>query len=194
MVGNFRPQSAVGATVQRLPMPHGTGSVASAARLLGVGRTFEAGMPGCSARIRVLRGINLNVFPGDMLAITGPPGSGKSTLLLTLAGIVEPDAGSIDWLSAHGRKMRLPDGIEYIPPLSARETIKWMEQALSQSVGMILLDNGLAAFGADGKSGARELLLALRRAQKTVVISGREGGMLRPYCSRMVRLHEGRIC
>ena len=42
-----------------------------------------------------LRGANIEVGSGEILAIMGPSGSGKSTLLHCLAGILAPDSGEI---------------------------------------------------------------------------------------------------
>ncbi len=42
----------------------------------------------------VLRDLNLDVRPGDLIALMGPSGSGKTTALSVLAGLREPDAGS----------------------------------------------------------------------------------------------------
>ncbi len=42
-----------------------------------------------------LRGVNLAVTSGEILAVMGPSGSGKSTLLHCLAGILVPDRGEI---------------------------------------------------------------------------------------------------
>jgi putative ABC transport system ATP-binding protein len=45
--------------------------------------------------IPVLVGINLDVYPGDYVALMGPSGSGKSTLLNLIAGIDKPTSGVI---------------------------------------------------------------------------------------------------
>jgi putative ABC transport system ATP-binding protein len=42
-----------------------------------------------------LRGANISVAKGEILAVMGPSGSGKSTLLHCLAGILAPDSGEV---------------------------------------------------------------------------------------------------
>jgi ABC-2 type transport system ATP-binding protein len=42
----------------------------------------------------VLRGVSLDVRPGEVLAVVGPNGAGKSTMLRILAGILHADAGT----------------------------------------------------------------------------------------------------
>lgn len=54
-------------------------------------RFFRAG----DEETLALQGVSLAVEPGETLAITGPSGSGKSTLLACLAGVDEPDGGTV---------------------------------------------------------------------------------------------------
>lgn len=49
-----------------------------------------------------LNRVNLNVMPGQSLAIMGASGSGKTTLLHTLAGILAPTSGSVTFVGPHG--------------------------------------------------------------------------------------------
>ncbi|MDR1635158.1 MAG: heme ABC transporter ATP-binding protein [Bifidobacteriaceae bacterium] len=53
---------------------------------------------------QILRGIDLTVRPGEILAVAGPNGAGKSTLLAVLAGDLRPTCGQVtlDGQPLHG--------------------------------------------------------------------------------------------
>ena len=71
--------------------------------------------------VHALRGIDLEVKHGEVLGIIGENGAGKSTLLKAVAGIFQPDEGSID---THGRRVSLMSiGVGFKWELSGRDNI-----------------------------------------------------------------------
>jgi len=57
----------------------------------GVDKVFKRG----AERIRVLRGLDVEIPEGEFLALMGPSGSGKSTLLNLIGGLDRPSAGQV---------------------------------------------------------------------------------------------------
>ena len=45
--------------------------------------------------VNILRGVDLDVAPGETLGVVGPSGSGKSTLMSVIAGLERPTSGSV---------------------------------------------------------------------------------------------------
>ncbi|HEY7560854.1 MAG TPA: ATP-binding cassette domain-containing protein, partial [Gaiellaceae bacterium] len=57
----------------------------------GVTKTYETG----KVRVEALKGVDLVVGRGDMVAIMGPSGCGKTTLLNCLSGLDSVDGGEV---------------------------------------------------------------------------------------------------
>jgi len=54
-------------------------------------REFRQG----TSRVRALRGVDLEVYPGELTLIVGPSGCGKTTLLSVISGILDPPSGEV---------------------------------------------------------------------------------------------------
>lgn len=61
-------------------------------RLQGIHKFFHRGQ---GHEVHALRGISLDIAPGEFVTIIGSNGAGKSTLLNTIAGVYPPDEGTI---------------------------------------------------------------------------------------------------
>jgi lipoprotein-releasing system ATP-binding protein len=69
--------------------------------LRGLTRSFEQG----GQRIDVLRGVDLDIMPGEIVALLGPSGSGKSTMLQAVGLLEGGFSGSIEIAGQQAEKL-----------------------------------------------------------------------------------------
>jgi len=85
--------------------------------------------------IQVLWDISFEVKKGEIVVIVGSNGSGKSTLLKTIAGLLRPRSGSIEFLGARLEKLHpydivnmglalVPEGRWVFPKMTVRENLE----------------------------------------------------------------------
>jgi ABC-2 type transport system ATP-binding protein len=81
--------------------------------------------------VQALRGVSLELRPGELLALLGPNGAGKTTLVRAIAGRVKLDGGSVELfgqpLEGSGGREGLgvvPQEIAVYPLLTARENLQ----------------------------------------------------------------------
>lgn len=89
---------------------------------------------------KVLNNVNLEIKKGECLGILGRNGCGKSTLLRTIAGVLEPDKGTIEVNGKIAPLMALGVGLE--PELSGYENIKLV--GVLMGMGKKELNNSVA--------------------------------------------------
>jgi putative ABC transport system ATP-binding protein len=68
--------------------------------------------------------VDIDVVPGQLLAVTGPSGSGKSTLLAVVAGLVVPDAGMVEPGDRASRSSVVFQSYGLLPVLTAAENVE----------------------------------------------------------------------
>ena len=102
-------------------------------------RAVSKSYPSADARLQVLRGVDLEIEAGELVAAVGPSGSGKSTLLNLIGGIDRPDSGTVridgvelerhdDRTLAAFRNRKLGfvfQSFHLIPVLTAVENVAW---------------------------------------------------------------------
>ena len=135
-------------------------------------------------RIAVLRGVDLHVAEGELVALVGANGAGKTTLLRTLSGVQPQSAGTIRFagepihrLSAHGRVARgivqVPEGRQVFAPLSVEDNLRLgafraararTAENLERMHALFPVLREKRALAAGTLSGGEQQMLALARA------------------------------
>ena len=172
-----------------------------ALRLTGVSREHGSG----DTVVHALRGVSLEVWPGELVAVMGPSGSGKSTLLNLAGALDRPTSGeiAIDGLVLGGLKAeqlaqlrRRRVGVVFqsynlIPALTAAENIALPLEldgqpvlAARQQARAVLKDLGLSGLAdrfPDQLSGGQQQRVAIARAlvgERRLVLADEPTGAL----------------
>ena len=136
-------------------------------------------------RIEVLRGISMDISNGEAVFLSGASGAGKTTLLYTLAGLEQPESGTVEF---EGRRLyagnsaaqaRLRNekmgfvfqGYFLLPELTALENVllpamigrKATERSAEESLGAVGLGDRLHHLPAE-LSGGEQQRVAIARA------------------------------
>jgi len=132
-----------------------------------------------STEIRAIRGLNLTVEEGEMIALVGPSGSGKTTLLNIIGGLDKASAGSVNVLGMEITSYEPEDLVEY-----RRKTVGHIFQTLNLIPTLTAAENvelPMVALGAskdDKANRVKELIevvgLGDRMNHKPVELSGGE--------------------
>jgi putative ABC transport system ATP-binding protein len=137
--------------------------MADVLRLRGVSKAYGAG----AGAVAALRGIDLTVGDGELVAVMGPSGSGKSTLLTIAGTLEEPDAGEV-WVCGadaaglgHDARARL-----------RRRSIGFVFQDLNLLPGLSALENVALPLELDGV-GTRQARAEAARILDELDLSGR---------------------
>lgn len=93
--------------------------------------------------VHVLRGVSLDVHPGEVVAIIGPSGSGKTTFIRTLNALETIDAGSVvvDGISLQSPDERRPSGKKQSQVRAARRELGMVFQRFNLFPHLTAVEN-----------------------------------------------------
>ena len=165
--------------------------------------------------VHALRGVDFELFPGEIVVLLGPSGSGKSTLLNILGGLDVPTAGRVVYrdqnlteageaaLTAYRREHVgfVFQFYNLIPSLTARENVALVTDISDapmtpeRALEMVGLTERLDHFPAQ-MSGGEQQRVAIARVNRelgtaTVVIT--HNAAIAGMADRVVRLADGRV-
>ena len=182
MAGPRTTFAIVPATTHGAPVHH---SLLVSVRALS--KTFDVGLRGCTARVRALDDLHLDVSRGEVVGIIGDAGAGKTTLLRCLARLLVHDKGMIELASTERHSVAavsyLQDPVELARLLDSDES--W---------DIAVVDNADAVLGDVG--GAFALLAAARRIRAVrgaMILAARDQRAIAPVTDRVIVLERGHL-
>lgn len=129
----------------------------------GLEKSFGSG----SNKLQVLKGVDMSIKQGEMVALMGPSGSGKSTLLNIIGGLLSGDGGSIT-LGDRTYGLKGPSSVVDV----RRELVGWIFQDFHLLDNLTAIDNVAMALELSGMS-ANEAEKAAALALEKVGLSDR---------------------
>lgn len=100
-----------------------------------------------SNRLEVLKGIDFEIEPGELVALMGPSGCGKSTLLNIIGGLLPADGGEIN-LNSRTYGLKNPSGVVDV----RRNLVGWIFQDFHLLDHLSAVDNVAMALEISGVS------------------------------------------
>jgi len=105
----------------------------------------------------VVRGVSIDVTPGEVTALLGPNGAGKSSLVLAVGGVLRPASGSVslggdDLTGRRPERIRqagvavVPEGRRLLPLLTVRENLSVACYSLSRDEAKTGMNSALELF------------------------------------------------
>jgi ABC-type multidrug transport system ATPase subunit len=150
-------------------------------------KTYRVGLTGCTASVRALDDVSLEIARGEVVAVVGPARGGKTTLLRCVSGLLTPDAGLVSRAYA-------TDGLPVV--------VKYLERPVElvrlcgyDSIwDLALVDNVNRDEGE--MLGACSLLAIIREVRTkgaALVLASSAGQSLEGFADRVLTLHRGRL-
>jgi putative ABC transport system ATP-binding protein len=106
---------------------------------------LQKGFGSGSSRLEVLKGVSMEMNPGELVALMGPSGCGKSTLLNIIGGLLPADSGEI---ILKGRKYGLKNPSNVVDV--RREYVGWIFQDFHLLDNLSAIDNVAMALELSG--------------------------------------------
>jgi putative ABC transport system ATP-binding protein len=145
----------------------------------GITKIYDMG----EVSVQALRGVDFELYPGELVVLLGPSGSGKSTLLNILGGLDRPTAGAVHFRGRNLSQAGDRELTEYrrnevgfvfqfynlIPSLTARENVAIVTEIAKnpmkpeEALAMVGLEDRLDHFPSQ-LSGGQQQRVAIARA------------------------------